>query len=169
MQTYTMVLILFKSNTYTMYNLSFYYQIINLLNTKNNILIITIITIFLINTCYKNIDYFLVITALILFYFNLLSGDIYKGLFQILGSGISTPNTNLLNGLMLIHPIILYLFYIFSFEKLYLFSNFKNHTKFKIQHPNKRRNDLLIYSSYSALVLGCCWAEQELSWGGWWS
>jgi len=169
-KTYLIFSIFFKNNiNTTTYNLSLYYQVINLLNTKNNILVITIITIIVVATYYKNINYFLLVWILLLFYLNLLSVGVYKGLFQTLSSNIITTNTNLLNGLMLIHPIILYCFYVIFLTKIFLVLYLKTSTTTQPRKHSFFWGGGLIYSSYSALILGCCWAEQELSWGGWWS
>jgi cytochrome c biogenesis factor len=61
---------------------------------------------------------------------------------------------------MLIHPNILYTFYVFYINDIFLnFLKKKNQEKKKFFY----RNTFLILSS---ITLGSWWAEQELSWGG---
>ena len=45
-----------------------------------------------------------------IFYVNI-DGYVNKTLYQNLNNNLTTTNTNLLNGVMLIHPIVLYFFY----------------------------------------------------------
>lgn len=45
-----------------------------------------------------------------IFYVNI-DGSVNKTLYQNLNNNLTTTNTNLLNGVMLIHPIVLYFFY----------------------------------------------------------
>jgi len=83
----------------------------------------------------------------------------------------NTINLELINGLLLIHPFLLYFAccYMISFflrnslffknNLLYLFLN-KSST-FEIM--------ILLLIIMLSITLGSWWAEQELSWGGWWS
>jgi len=68
---------------------------------------------------------------------------------------------------MLIHPNILYISYTFIIIYIiYIYSiNFKNF--FKNFFKNYQLKWLVFYNTL-ALLLGSYWAEQELSWGGWW-
>lgn len=73
---------------------------------------------------------------------------------------------------MLIHPYILYFFYAtIIYITLYILCNlfFIKTKKLRVSKISKNlvvNSFLLIYIS---ILLGCIWAEQELSWGGWWS
>ena len=74
-----------------------------------------------------------------------------------------------MNGIMLVHPYILYTFYCFFIGVvLNIFVNliFLKFYYIKFIKYNKIsliKNFLIIYLS---IILGCLWAEQELSWGG---
>ena len=63
-------------------------------------------------------------------------------------------NTVLNNGLLLIHPIVLYLSFVLFFLNATLRANTILHSWI---------------SSIFALYLGGWWAQQELNWGGWWN
>lgn len=77
----------------------------------------------------------------------------------------NSVNTNLLNGVMLIHPNILYVLYALllvsflyylRFSKLFLIKNSK------YQNNNRKQFFFVVLT----LFLGGYWAEQELFWGG---
>lgn len=73
---------------------------------------------------------------------------------------------NLLNGLVLIHPPILFfayntLFFLFFFKNSLV--SFKNSTWIGFISYN------LLKFFFLALILGGWWASNELNWGGWWS
>lgn len=74
-----------------------------------------------------------------------------------------------MNGVMLIHPMILYIFYAYYIYILCIDMLFM-HIKVQLVLT---RTKFLIYLSVLliliSIILGCWWAEQELSWGGWWS
>ena len=80
-------------------------------------------------------------------------------------------NKNLTNGILLIHPIILYLSYglilfiifIKFFKKNIFF--FFNKYFFLLKYDYY----ICIYVLLISVFLGSWWAEQELGWGGWWS
>lgn len=77
-------------------------------------------------------------------------------------------NINLINGVVLIHPILIYLTYVLFIIFIFTYKfNFKQFNKilffiklFKIR---------LFLFSFTALFLGGWWAQQELNWGGWWN
>lgn len=103
-----------------------------------------------------------------IFYINV-DLEINKLVFGFL-LNITQPNLNLLNGIMLIHPPILYLFYgIYILEyKIYIKGKTGVFLK-KIKNRNLNKIFFGITIILHAVVLGAWWAEQELSWGGWWS
>ena len=81
-------------------------------------------------------------------------------------------NLDLLNGIMLIHPLILFWFY--SFTLFYvtrcLYTNFLSFfIEFFLINVNIFYLQLSFLFYFIAIFLGAWWAEQELLWGGWWS
>ena len=80
-------------------------------------------------------------------------------------------NKNLTNGLLIIHPLILY----FSYANfLYLFFYFLNKIILFVFYGLKTnfKKTIIFYILlyiYTSIFLGSWWAEQELNWGGWWS
>ena len=72
----------------------------------------------------------------------------------------------LINGLVLIHPPVLFLTYLILINNL--------DTRYSIFRPylfSKKINNFTLrgmYYSFFALLLGSIWAQQELNWGGWW-
>jgi cytochrome c biogenesis factor len=78
---------------------------------------------------------------------------------------MSTFNAGLFNGLLLVHPMLLFLSYVFiflvSFEYFYKFS--------ENNHSSSLNTFLISYTVFFiiiAIVLGAFWAQQELNWGG---
>ena len=83
----------------------------------------------------------------------------FQGIIQI------TINTNLLNGVMLIHPIILYTIYSIF---IYISTHILIYNQYKYNYnKNVRLVMVLFYLLTISIILGCYWAEQELLWGGW--
>lgn len=77
-------------------------------------------------------------------------------------------NTTLINGVVLIHPILVYITYIL----LIILTNIVyNNTKYMNYFFYLLKNSLnrLLFCSFIALFLGGWWAQQELNWGGWWN
>lgn len=83
-------------------------------------------------------------------------------------------NTILINGLLNIHPILLYigviyLMKIMNINKVTFLSKLDlRSVRHIISITRESINQLVLYSSLS-LGLGCWWAQQELNWGGWWN
>lgn len=118
---YLVVLFVYKQYNFVFINLSNYYQIISYLNTKNNIVIILILLlIFLINglKSFKNNPIITIITLLIVYEYNFYNNN-SNFFFSILEKSENILNTNLINGIMLIHPILLYIYY--SYTLYYIF------------------------------------------------
>ena len=105
------------------------------------------------------------ITLAVIFYFMLQTNKVQFVFGNIIK--ISSYNVTLFNGLLLIHPIYLYIGYSCI---LYLYSCLR---KFKFNTFNyisiKKMKNFFFISSNIALLLGCWWAQQEISWGGWWN
>lgn len=87
-------------------------------------------------------------------------------------------NINLLNGLFLIHPILIYYFYsrflnILNFTLLYnnILISKKKYNIFNLININYIKNliKVNIHIILVAISLGCWWAFQELNWGTWWN
>lgn len=102
------------------YNLSYYYQIINYLNTKNNLMLLCMLTLLLLVNKKKTTNQLFPILFLF-FWFNLniMVVEINQ-LCIIQNTNKQNINTNLLNGIMLIHPPILYGFYTSYFYNIYV-------------------------------------------------
>lgn len=129
--------------------------IIHLTSSSSNIVFTILFTI-----CFLNYN----------FYFQ------YQDFYLILFSKFRF-NTKLLNGLFLIHPFMVYLFYCFlmaisinllnfTFIKFY-FNNYnpKHFTMFNLLKNFKYS----IFLGLTAIILGSWWAFQEINWNGWWS
>jgi hypothetical protein len=128
----------------------------------------------LINTHFSFFSFFFIFLFTInyfgkVFYFNLL----FLSFLNLEDSGfifndeIPSFNTGLFNGLLLSHPLFLFLSYSFVFiitsycffYNVYL-SSFYNNYKFFLLY--------LLRLLICAIFLGSLWAQQELNWGGWW-
>ncbi len=164
---YVVLLYILYKYTYSFYNISSYYQLINYLNNKNNFIILIILYYLKkINKNKYSVNKILILILLYtLFDYNLI--EVNKLYFIYYNNTNTLININLLNGIMLIHPVILYIYYtsflytihntyIYMYN-VYLYCNNKTHIY-----------NMSLYILISTL-LGCWWAEQELSWGGWWS
>ncbi len=73
-------------------------------------------------------------------------------------------NVNLINGLLIIHPILMYV----SYTRLWLFFNKKDKNLSKYLYINKTIAVSLVLIGVT-ILLGSLWAQQELNWGGWWA
>ena len=162
--SYTLAMFFFQHTYNTKYNLSFYYQLINLLNNKINLTIVVVLV-------YSIVCYFLkqgtnnyLKYGFISVYLNVVLGDVFIGNNYLISSS-TTLNTNLLNGLMLIHPLILYIFYVFYLLEFKV-NTFLKYKKIKRGFLARYKKIYLPIIIYLSIVLGCWWAEQELSWGG---
>lgn len=90
-------------------------------------------------------------------------------------------NLKLINGLFLIHPIIIYIYYsvlIYIYINLYKYIFFKklfllNQDYFIFYKNNNVRIKSLLHIALkfivTAVILGAWWAFQELDWGSWWN
>ena len=103
------------------YYFSYWYQLLGIFNTTDNIVVVLL---FLILIFIKNKNIFKTIFIFLLIFYHKLY--IYNQ--SILVVIIHNINTNLINGIMLIHPIILYLLYayILCFFFIYFFFLKKN-------------------------------------------
>jgi len=147
-----------------------YYSFINYLNTNNNVILIIIflyLSIVIFFNRYKVFWIFLLLFVLIFY-------SSYSK-YMIFGNNVTYSlkiNSNLLNGIMLIHPPILYTTYFLILCHFYNFNdnNINKFMWYKHYNINTQKTGLiqslmLLFS----MLLGCWWAEQELHWGGWWS
>ena len=142
-------------------NFSFWYQIINILNSSSNIIILLILILILKNIG-KNFHKTTILLIMVLIYKN------YQYNIFIHLNSLNSINFNLINGIMLIHPILLYtlysLFFILVLNILIFSKKFLLKNNNLITYSNK-----LLVITILTLFLGSYWAEQELFWGGWWS
>lgn len=142
---------------------------------NNQLYILTVLwkTVYFLNDTQYNIIFFLICFFLLLNFYST-----FKVLFFILlwfyiksdlinyveFSKISwSINTNLTNGLCLIHPILVYFVYVY-----FLFLIF---CKFDLNYYwiYKKLKIRILSTNLLALILGAWWAQQELNWGGWWN
>ncbi len=146
------------------------YLLNNLTNLEINILIIFILSLF--NNFNKNNKLTIISIICIILY---IQNNFLNLKLNVINYNL---NLNLLNGLFLIHPILIYIFYsknyniainlIKSNNKI----NFKyiNHYQlFKIMLHFKKNFKINLFIIIIAISLGAWWAFQELSWGTWWN
>ena len=164
---YNICLLLVQFLQNTNYNISLYHQLTNTLNTKINITVITIMWIIKLHTLTKTLS-LISNLCFIIIYINITIWDIYINSNYILTTSLFNVNTNLLNGLMLVHPILLYFFYTLYLLKFKI-NLFTKYCKIWKWYSYNTKNITILLMIYIPIVLGCWWAEQELSWGGWWS
>ena len=86
--------------------------------------------------------------------------------YFLINTGDNNINLNLINGIMLIHPIILYMLYatIASNVLIQLYIYKKKLIK-NYENKNFLEKFLLLFILLT-FFFGCYWAEQELFWGG---
>ena len=157
---------IYENNFNTNYNISKFYIFFSKLNSEQNFFILFFL-ILLINMYFNfntfNIKLIYMYVFILFLYKNINLLDFYSVNINL--------NKNLTNGLLVIHPIILYFsyaFYIFTVLNLFFkHSMFINYSYF--YHISKKFFLLTILFFFISIVLGAWWAEQELSWGGWWS
>lgn len=87
-------------------------------------------------------------------------------------------NTNLINGLFIIHPILVYVYYSFCCFIILITLIFYFNLNAKFNNVNicklllKKIHFILkikLYLIFLAIALGSLWAYQELTWGTWWN
>lgn len=168
---------------YIFTGLSSFYQLVSTLNSKNNLLFFFYIYSIIVfnsrtltanyfNIFYQNKIYILFSLVLLMVY----TPHLFELNMKFISSFYffsNSINFNLLNGVMLIHPIILYVFYNYCivFLSFYVFSFFFIFVFKKRLSITFVISFLLILFTliFKSIILGSWWAEQELSWGGWWS
>nr|QBI37914.1 YejR [Tetrahymena rostrata] len=107
--------------------------------------------------------------------YSILIVNIYCFKTNTLFENLLNININLLNGLFLIHPILIYIFYSNILYKYYLnfnkkiYINFFKNTKIQKIKFFKKICKTNFYVIVSAIFLGSWWAFQELNWGTWWN
>lgn len=163
---YLLVIYIIHKYNYSFTQISSYYQIVNYLNTKNNLLILMVITyLYLINKNSLKLSW--VATFLLLVYLH--NYDLIQINKEYYGYYFNTNNNlnvNLLNGIMLIHPLVLYTYYGIYISYIINICRYTKDVKIIVKKTNIYTMVAMILMS---ILLGCWWAEQELSWGGWWS
>lgn len=123
------------------------------LNSKSNVLVIFLWILFIIFKKEKTFSSFIVVYGFLYIMYEC-SDEIFKNSYTYLNIGRGLVNTNLLNGLMLIHPIILYYFYTIYIVtyKVNLILCIYKFSKSKFSKKNYLYNTILIYI---AIILGC--------------
>lgn len=143
-------------------------QLINL--NLNLIIVFSFISFFLLNFN------FLWFNANIYIYIYLLFD--YSNQIYLFKDNYYNLNINLINGLFLIHPILIYIYYVILCIKFiylcskYIYSRPNNNIKFVkliIYTDFFWLSTYLLYIIFIAIFLGSWWAYQELSWGTWWN
>ena len=128
---------------------------VNFLNTKNNVFLLFVVyTLLLKNTFKSNIGVVACLFAFFIFFYLNISLEKNKLLFCFLQNG-SSINTNLLNGIMLIHPIILYLFYnIYLLEYKVIFKKIFFLKGKYVYFKNKKNYFKGVFLILTAILLG---------------
>lgn len=155
----------FRNNNY-LNNFSNYFLIISHLNTKENLIILTLLLLFILINLQKKIN-----VIIYLYLYNLcIELNNSNEVFFNFENYFSTFNIKLINGFMLIHPIILYVGYSLIF--FLIISSYKDFFFFctkKYFYKRQRHLYLTTVILIISTILGCLWANMELFWGGWWS
>lgn len=143
----------------------FTFKVLNVISSiDTNILFLVGCSIYLIYVNYKVIVLYIPLLTLLLF------SDLpfYKNIL-IFGSIFSAPNLNLLNGLFLIHPLLLILLLIYLVRWVFSYSNsfrslFVKDVIFKekVCYKNILNTEFLIMS-LMLVITGGWWAQQELN------
>jgi len=136
-----------------------------------NVLLLFYILIFYIviyRVYYKNINLFYLIVWIYLI-ITYLHNNFFITVSNLNFFKVSDISVKLLNGLIMIHPISLYIFYsilIIFFFKIYFFRIYfyKN-----IQYLYFFTDYKIYLFGIISLFLGSWWSAQELNWGGFWS
>jgi cytochrome c biogenesis factor len=147
----------------------FNFKVINLISNINlNLIIIFILTWYLtwLNFNYKFVGWFFLFVFNEIFFYKITPYN---------PTTLDQVNLNLLNGLFLIHPIILILLLLTFFSLIWYYSKFFKDTlvsfyklNYKFQFKSITLN-LALLLSLMLLITGGWWAQQELNWGGWWA
>ena len=138
------------------------------MNSKDNMFLLLFITATYACVNYNNSVLFYPAATFSFLFFAKTAHIFNKNVFFSINENTTNLNTNLINGTMLIHPVILYTYYavllvvVCFFLKTFFKKRCKNFTK-------KLKNNFLFKLVIISILLGCYWAEQELLWGGWWS
>ena len=98
--------------------------------------------------------------------------DFYESLFYCFKF-----NTKLLNGLFLIHPFVIYIFYALIISFSITFLHLKKNSFILTSFLNKFYFEInflkilifIVFLGITAIILGSWWAFQEINWNGWWS
>lgn len=139
-----------------------FWNYIYILNDNNNSVLLIIIIAIIYNIFYcKNI--FIKILVVLLFFVNS-----KINLLNFIITDFIPNNTSLINGLLLIHPFLVYVTYISCLYLYHVFFLNKNLNIFVLTNLYKYLLFILILS-WLSLILGGLWAQQELNWGGWWN
>ena len=141
---------------YNFSNLSFIKYITFIFNQDYfNLFILINLLVILINSKFKSKKQKNIFILFILEYYYLISNNIISKNQLNFFENFLIINDKLLNGLMIIHPFLLFTFYIYLLYYLYNINYFYSLVNLKI---------ILMVT-----ILGAWWAAQELNWINWWS
>lgn len=153
--------------TTNLININDFYQIAMIFTTKNNLTaLVFMVWLFLDNKKTPRIRFLILTTYLFLYYSSLLTEFNFLELKRL--NYEAPKNTLLLNGLLTIHPFLLYSGYSLIFVAFFFFV-------FCDKWSIKKCKSAQAWNYYTSIIfnltllLGAWWAEQELLWGGWWS
>jgi cytochrome c biogenesis factor len=149
-------------NTNVFWKILYYFN-----NNNNNILIFLLLVCLFVKKETKLTKIIIFLFALIVMNYRLSINSIFYEL------KLNVTNTTLVNGVLLIHPFMMYMTYYWIVCKM--LNNYKNYfLKFKNKQKQMKTNENLnihkyIYTNVISIMLGGYWAQQELNWGGWWN
>ncbi len=153
----------------------FFWKFTSILNTfKLNLLFLIILFVlfsyysFFKNSLVNRYIIFIGVYVLITFFFQKDCTPLFRHNYPFFFKKI---NVALLNGVLNVHPWLIYMYYAISLSLLVFFfskeNTRKNLTNQIYSYYNKKLTTLAL-TSFS-IILGGYWAFQELSWGGWWN
>ncbi len=136
------------------YNISNYYQIISFLNSKNNIMFVFAI-LFLLKLLFslEEINNTHLLILFIIYEYNYFDNNITL-IYNFYEKSENLINTNLINGIMLIHPPLLYLYYTIVF--FYIFK--KNNNTYTTRKISFKKDKFLLKVCFLlsiSILLGC--------------
>lgn len=143
---------------------SIFFKLVYYLN-ESKISFLVLVTIALYYAyVYKVKKYFLLFITMY-FYINIYTFDYTNVYSYILKNRVY--NLTLVNGLLLIHPILIYT----SVSMIIFFNSIfhKNYNRMYIYIVINSFKKKIIFIALNALILGSWWSQQELNWGGWWN
>ena len=176
--TYYLVYFLNLKNFFNIYEFNLFIEdrfvilLENIMRIEYNIqLLIILFLIFF----YMLNKYFNLVIFFALFTFFYIENYFFLQTYDFIFFNSFKLNTKLLNGLFLIHPYCIYIFYSLIFFLIITCFFKKTHTyQYKLKtlylfKQIKNINYLVLCFGTIAIMLGSWWAYQEINWNSWWS